>query len=61
MSPGLGYKRCWQCGAENADNRTKCGVCNELLDSKELIDKLNKEIEELKKKLLVYVSIDATR
>jgi uncharacterized membrane protein YvbJ len=45
----LGYKRCWQCGAENADDRNHCGVCGEELYAKDLIDKLRKEIERLKK------------
>ena len=47
---GLGYKRCWQCGAENKDDREFCGVCMEPLDAKDLIDKLTREIKRLKEK-----------
>ena len=49
---GLGYKKCWQCGAENADDRQYCGVCGENLDSKELIVDLNKRLKEAQ--LLIY-------
>jgi hypothetical protein len=58
MMSNIGYKRCWQCGAENADDRDFCGICKEPLDINLISSMLTKEEKIKLKKLLSIIEID---
>lgn len=44
----LGYKKCYQCGGENASDRQFCGVCGSDLDAQAFIAQLKHDLNNAK-------------